>query len=492
MEWLGITEDIDSWSELLDTRFGTILKTVGAIGVALGAWKIGTGIYAIFTLFQNSGIVKFFGDVAFAIGAVAAKAATLGEAITYVFSGAAGIISGVATAIVGLFNYVTNLISMLRDGESVSNVLGAALGGLTTAAGGFLIAIGVGATVATGGIVALIIGIVAAVGMLTAVIINHWDEIKAAVGTAWTWLYDTVLSPIVDWFSGVATWFKDHVITPIVEFFRPVVKAIIDMAVLIYTRVKEIITGVIAAIGAIFSKIWEIFLKVVEIAVALGNAFYTYVIQPVVDFIVSIAVWVYEHAIKPIVNFFAKAGTWLYDTIITPVLKGINWLKDQAVALFTSIGTTVVEFVSGAFKAVINGILSTVEKTINGFIKMLNGAIELINKIPGVSITKVSLLSIPRLAEGGVVNEGQMFIAREAGPEMVGSIGNRTAVVNNDQIVESVSRGVYQAVVSAMGQSGGAQVVEAKVNDKVLFEVIVDRNRRETIRTGASPLLGGV
>jgi hypothetical protein len=492
MEWLGITEDIDSWSELLDTRFGTILKTVGAIGVALGTWKIGTGIYAIFTLFQNSGIVKFFGDVAFAIGAVAAKAATLGEAITYVFSGAAGIISGVATAIVGLFNYVTNLISMLRDGESVSNVLGAALGGLTTAAGGFLIAIGVGATVATGGIVALIIGIVAAVGMLTAVIINHWDEIKAAVGTAWTWLYDTVLSPIVDWFSGVATWFKDHVITPIVEFFRPVVKAIIDMAVLIYTRVKEIITGVIAAIGAIFSKIWEIFLKVVEIAVALGNAFYTYVIQPVVDFIVSIAVWVYEHAIKPIVNFFAKAGTWLYDTIITPVLKGINWLKDQAVALFTSIGTTVVEFVSGAFKAVINGILSTVEKTINGFIKMLNGAIELINKIPGVSITKVSLLSIPRLAEGGVVNEGQMFIAREAGPEMVGSIGNRTAVVNNDQIVESVSRGVYQAVVSAMGQSGGAQVVEAKVNDKVLFEVIVDRNRRETIRTGASPLLGGV
>jgi hypothetical protein len=95
------------------------------------------------------------------------------------------------------------------------------------------------------------------------------------------------------------------------------------------------------------------------------------------------------------------------------------------------------------------------------------------------------------LADGGILENGEMFIAREAGPEMVGSIGNRTAVANNDQIVESVSRGVYQAVVSAMGQSGGAQVVEAKVNDKVLFEVVVDRNRRETMRTGASPLLGG-
>ena len=93
---------------------------------------------------------------------------------------------------------------------------------------------------------------------------------------------------------------------------------------------------------------------------------------------------------------------------------------------------------------------------------------------------------------GGFPTDGEMFIAREAGPEMVGSIGNRTAVVNNDQIVESVSKGVYQAVASAMGQSGGTQVVEAKINDKVLFEVVVDRNRRETMRTGASPLLGGV
>lgn len=95
-------------------------------------------------------------------------------------------------------------------------------------------------------------------------------------------------------------------------------------------------------------------------------------------------------------------------------------------------------------------------------------------------------------AAGGFPTDGEMFIAREAGPEMVGTIGNKTAVVNNDQIVESVSRGVYQAVASAMGQSGGTQVVEAKVNEKVLFQVILDQNRRETMRTGASPLLGGV
>lgn len=48
-------------------------------------------------------------------------------------------------------------------------------------------------------------------------------------------------------------------------------------------------------------------------------------------------------------------------------------------------------------------------------------------------------------AEGGFVSTGQMFIAREAGPEMVGTIGSRTAVANNDQIVKGISSGVYAA-----------------------------------------------
>lgn len=48
-------------------------------------------------------------------------------------------------------------------------------------------------------------------------------------------------------------------------------------------------------------------------------------------------------------------------------------------------------------------------------------------------------------AGGGMPSVGEMFVARENGPEFVGTIGNRTAVANNDQIVESVSQGVYAA-----------------------------------------------
>ena len=101
---------------------------------------------------------------------------------------------------------------------------------------------------------------------------------------------------------------------------------------------------------------------------------------------------------------------------------------------------------------------------------------------------------IPTYAQGGFPNEGQLFIAREsgAGPELVGNIGSRTAVANNEQIVSAISQGVYQAVVRANAQGNGSTTVEAKVNDKVLFEVMLDRTRQETMRRGFNPLMGGV
>lgn len=71
--------------------------------------------------------------------------------------------------------------------------------------------------------------------------------------------------------------------------------------------------------------------------------------------------------------------------------------------------------------------------------------------------TSLPKLSVSWYAQGGLPDVGEMFVAREAGPELVGKIGNSSAVVNNQQIVESVSRGVAQAVSQVMNkQQGGS------------------------------------
>ena len=77
---------------------------------------------------------------------------------------------------------------------------------------------------------------------------------------------------------------------------------------------------------------------------------------------------------------------------------------------------------------------------------------------------------------------GDLFIADEAGPEMVGTIGGRTAVANNDQIVSAVSQGVYEAVVSAMSRNSGGESAPLEVKvflDGKQITAAVEKNQKE-------------
>ena len=92
-------------------------------------------------------------------------------------------------------------------------------------------------------------------------------------------------------------------------------------------------------------------------------------------------------------------------------------------------------------------------------------------------------------AQGGFPNMGQMFIAREQGPELVGKIGNRNAVVNNNQIIEGVSSGVYNAVLSAMsvvGNNNNNVNVTLVGDTKKIFKVVQQEGRNYQLATGNS------
>lgn len=108
-----------------------------------------------------------------------------------------------------------------------------------------------------------------------------------------------------------------------------------------------------------------------------------------------------------------------------------------------------------------NPITRFVRQMANSIIGLVNGVIDAINDmfhiqfdgltvmgitlIPAFDIRLVNIPHIPTFADGGFVDEGQLFIAREAGAEMVGAIGRKTAVANNDQIVEGITAGVTVA-----------------------------------------------
>lgn len=172
--------------------------------------------------------------------------------------------------------------------------------------------------------------------------------------------------------------------------------------------------------------------------VAVGVAIVAYIIQnweKVKEILGKVGGWIYDHIIKPVGDFFVR----LWNGIVNGVKTAVQWVKDtfnsivdffkniinKIVSLFKTIGTKVGDVLGGAFKAVINGVLKSIENILNSPIKAINGLISVINKVPGINLSKLSTFNLPRLAVGGIVNvpgRGVPIggaITGEAGPEGV-------------------------------------------------------------------------
>ena len=97
-------------------------------------------------------------------------------------------------------------------------------------------------------------------------------------------------------------------------------------------------------------------------------------------------------------------------------------------------------------------------------------------------------------ASGGYPSDGELFIAREQGPEMVGTIGGRTAVANNDQIVSAIEGGVFRAVSSAMSVSkggGGNRTVVLDINGREFFRATYNDQKAVAKERGISLIANG-
>lgn len=97
-------------------------------------------------------------------------------------------------------------------------------------------------------------------------------------------------------------------------------------------------------------------------------------------------------------------------------------------------------------------------------------------------------------ASGGFPDQGQMFIAREAGPELVGTIGGRTAVANNDQIISGIRQAAYEGFVAAMSatqsDSGGTRIAVLEVNGREFMRAVFDDGNAVANEHGISLIAG--
>lgn len=136
-------------------------------------------------------------------------------------------------------------------------------------------------------------------------------------------------------------------------------------------------------------------------------------------------------------NIFGSVGSW-FKSIFSSAWDAIksvfsNWgsffsgLWDIIRNTFSNLGTSIANAIGGAVKSGINGIISIIENTVNSAIGIINGAINLINCLPGVSVGTLDYVGLPRLAKGGILTNGRAIVA-EAGPEIVEMVNGKTIV----------------------------------------------------------------
>lgn len=228
-----------------------------------------------------------------------------------------------------------------------------------------------------------------------------------------------------------------------------------------------------------------------------------------------------------VTEFIKKCGTKIYNiaieigTSLTDLKKKvqdkINGIGQKAVNLKAEISTRANDLWSRfknswgnnrslSSKLGISTSVSSLWKTVRNGWNRIKTKLTFPIKVPhfswGSKTAKIlgKLVRIPDLrvswyANGGFPDMGQLFIARERGAEMVGNIGGKTAVANNDQITEAIASAVgpavYDAVTAAMEHSGsGTGDITVYVGGQKITDYVIKDVRNRTIASGGkNPLL---
>lgn len=313
---------------------------------------------------------------------------------------------------------------------------------------------------ALGGIGAFIVGLV---GDIPGSIKAYFDERIQLCKDAGYGVVTGILYGIGEALVGIGEWIVDHIFTPFINGFKAAF-GIHSPSTVMAEMGGYIIDGLLGGIKDAWKFVKQWFKDLPgNIKTILGNA---------KDWLKEKG----EGAIEGIKNgweavkdskFMQKARK-LKDDTFSAVGDIAGKLKKKGSDIISGIKSGF-ENNKGSIKSAVSGVPNLVSSGIGSLWEIGKKAISSFAdgfasvKIPmphinwswnnlslGKLNVKIPSFSVKWYAKGGFPDTGEMFIANESGPEMVGRIGNRTAVANNDQIVAGIENGVRNAISDVM------------------------------------------
>lgn len=340
--------------------------------------------------------------------------------------------------------------------------------------------------------ITLVVGAVIALVSVGVLLYQNWDIIKAKCIEIWgavqEW-FNQVCTNIANFFSNLWTKTKE-VFAPVVQWFKDKFKQAWDAIVAIFT-----------GIGSWFSQRYnELKSNLASIPDWFKDKFrsawagLTGIFNPIASWFAG--KWNnIQSALASIPGWFSSKFREAYNNVknaFSGIIGFFSGLWGQIRSTFTHVGTMVGSAIGGAVRSVINGVLGTVESTINSGISLLNGAISVINKLPGVNIGGFSYIGLPRLAQGGFVKANTPQIAMIGDNKHYGEI-----VAPENKMLEMARR-----AAELSNNGGGPEVLalltqllqavralDLTIDGDKITKKIVDKINEIAIKTGESPLM---
>ena len=371
-----------------------------------------------------------------------------------------GVIATVVTAI-GLYNAVA-AVKAAMDAAQVAT-LGALVTAYAAQAAAMVVAI------------APYVAIVAAISAVIAIIvvcIKHWDDIKAAAVKAWegiksAWAkagewFKGIVDSIKKAFDGIGEWFK-NLFAKAWEGIKSAWSGVKDWFRSLLEGIKSIWQVVKDWFKTLFSNAWD----GIKSAWSGVKSWFSDLWNGIKSVYSAVSGWfssIFTNAYNGIRNAFSG---------ITGFFSGIwNDIKN----IFSNVGTAIASGIRGAVSGAVNAVLSTAANIINGFISSINFAIRIINRIPGVHISRIRELNIPAMAQGGVVDSATLAMIGENGKEAVVPLENNLEWLNK-------LAGMLNE------RMGGNTPIVLQVDGKTFAQISCDSINQLTRQRGSIPLV---
>lgn len=261
------------------------------------------------------------------------------------------------------------------------------------------------------------------------------EDFRNALGNLFESLWNT-MQPVLESLMEILGTILSELGPPILDMIKSIgdaiaplidlIAEIIEMLVPLITGVISLLTGIINAFVQSLSGIFQ------GIADFIGGI--AQIVRGVVEIIAGILTGNFKQIGHGLLNIFAG------------VLNAISGLVETIVNAIITVVNTAISFLWRLLASFVNGIISG----INDVLRWLGvGTISWSMSVTGPQIPKLSVpkVTVPAFEDGGIVPNGQLFIANESGPEYVGSMGNHTAVANNDQIISGITQGVVDGII---------------------------------------------